>query len=66
MNLSDFSLDNLDRVWQALMGTVNGLTDEKLAWRPGVEANPIGFVLWHQTRCEDTYIHSLIRQEPQV
>ncbi len=66
MNLSDFILDNLDRVQQALMGAVDGLTHEELTWRPGVEANSIGFILWHQVRCEDTYIQSLIRQEPQV
>ncbi len=66
MNLSDFILDNLDRTQQALMAAIDGLTEEELAWRPGAEANPIGFILWHQARCEDTYIQSLIRRQPQV
>ena len=66
MNLSDFILDNLDLTQRALMAAIDGLTTEELTWRPGAEANPIGFILWHQARCEDTYIQSLIRQQPQV
>ena len=66
MNLSDFVLDNLDRIQRVLTKAVDSLTYEELTWRPGAEANPIGFILWHQVRCEDTYIQSLIRREPQV
>ena len=66
MNLSDFVLDNLERIQRVLTEAVDSLTYEELTWRPGAEANPIGFILWHQVRCEDTYIQSLIRQQPQV
>ena len=66
MNLSDFILDNLDRTQRALMAAIDGLTNKELTWRPGAEANPIGFILWHQARCEDTYIQRLIRQQPQI
>jgi uncharacterized damage-inducible protein DinB len=66
MNLSDFILDNLDRIQRVLAEAVDSLTYEELTWRPGAEANPIGFILWHQARCEDTYIQSLIRGQPQV
>ena len=56
MNLSDFVLDNLDRIQRVLTEAVDSLTYEELTWWPGAEANPIGFILWHQVRCEDTYI----------
>ena len=54
MNLSDFVLDNLDRIQRALTEALDSLTYEELAWRPAEEANSIGFILWHQVRCEDT------------
>ena len=66
MNLSDFILDNLDRTQRALMAAIDGLTAEELTRRPGAESNPISFILWHQARCEDTYVQSLIRQQPQI
>ncbi len=66
MNLSDFVLDNLDRIQRVLTEAVDSLTYEELTWRPGAEANPIGFILWHQVRCEDTYIQTFIRRQPQV
>ena len=66
MNLSDFVLDNLDRIQQVLTEAVDTMTYEELTWRPGAEANPIGFILWHQVRCEDTYIQTVIQQQSQV
>jgi hypothetical protein len=66
VNLSDFILDNIDRMQRALLEALNSLTYEELTWRPEEEANPIGFILWHQVRCEDTYIQSLIQGHPQV
>ena len=66
MKLNDFVLDNLDRIQRVLTKAVDSLTYEELTWRPGEEANPIGFILWHQVRCEDTYIQTLIRRQPQV
>jgi uncharacterized damage-inducible protein DinB len=66
MNLNDFILDNLDRIQEALTEAVDSLTYEELTWQPGAEANSIGFILWHQVRCEDTYIQTFVRRQPQV
>lgn len=66
MEIRDFSLDMLERMQQAVTGAVDGLTHEELTWRPEPEANSIGFILWHQLRCEDVFIHSMIQQKPQV
>jgi len=62
----DFILDMLNRMQQALTTAVDGLTHEELKWRPGPEANSIGFIFWHQVRCEDVYVQGLIQQKPLV
>lgn len=39
----------------------------ELSWRPGLESNPIGFILWHMTRSEDSIVHGLLMGgKPQV
>ncbi len=44
---------------------LDGLTDADLIKRPGEETNPIGWLLWHQTRVEDATIAAILEQ-PQV
>ncbi len=66
MEIGDFILDMLDRMQQAVTTAVDGLTHEELTWRPGAEANPIGFILWHQLRGEDAFVQGMIQQKPQV
>ncbi|UCD09611.1 MAG: DinB family protein [Dehalococcoidales bacterium] len=66
MELNEFILDNLNRIQQTLTAALDSLTYEELTWQPDDEANSIGFLLWHITRCEDTYIHNLILQQPQI
>ena len=66
METGDFILGTLDFMQQVLTKAVDGLTHEELAWRPEAEANPIGFVLWHQLRAEDGLIQGMIQKKPQV
>ena len=65
MEIKEFILDVLNNQDKALKAALDGLSQEELIWRPGVEANSIGFILWHQVRDED-YIQSMIQQKPQV
>ena len=44
---------------------LDGLTDTDLTIHPGEETNPIGWLLWHQTRVEDATIAAIL-QQPQV
>ncbi len=39
MKTSDFILDTLDRMQNAVMAAVDGLSSQELTWRPGEEAN---------------------------
>ncbi len=66
METNDFILDMFDRMQRALTTAVDGLTHEELTWRSGPEANPIGFILWHQLRVEDTLIQGMLQKKPQV
>ena len=66
METNDFILNALERLQKAVKTAVSGLSHEELTWRPGEEANSIGFILWHQIRCEDSFIQGMIQQKPQV
>jgi uncharacterized damage-inducible protein DinB len=66
METSDFILNTLEQLHSAVKAAVNGLSHEELTWRPGAEANSIGFMLWHQIRAEDVLFHEWIQQKPQV
>ncbi len=66
MKTSGFILDSLDRMQDAVAAAVDGLSNQELTWRPGEEANSIGFTLWHQLRCEDVFVQGMIQRKPQV
>ena len=66
MELKDFILKSLERTQTTLADAVGDLELDGLKWRPGPEANPIGFILWHLIRVEDRFIHVLIQEKPQV
>lgn len=44
---------------------LDGLTDADLIKQPSEQTNPIGWLLWHQTRVEDATIAAIL-QQPQV
>ena len=66
METGDFIMNALQRLQGAVKTAVKGLSHEELTWRPTAEANSIGFILWHQIRCEDSFIQGMIQQKPQV
>jgi uncharacterized damage-inducible protein DinB len=56
MDLKTFIADTLEECKRRLYRTLRGLTSEELRWRPGPEANPIGFLVWHVARVEDRWL----------
>ena len=56
MNISEFLTDCFGRIGEAVHDAVDGLDPEQLAVRPGWEANPIGWLIWHLTRVQDDHI----------
>ncbi|MFC2069558.1 DinB family protein [Chloroflexota bacterium] len=56
----------LNGIQRTFDGTLDSLSHEELKWQPGPEANSIGFILWHQTRAEDSMVNGMLRQQPEV
>jgi uncharacterized damage-inducible protein DinB len=56
MDLKTFIAETLEEGKRRLYRALRGLTSEELAWRPGPEANPIGFLVWHVARVEDRWL----------
>ena len=66
MILNDFIETALDREQAYLLEAVGDLTPEELAWQPGADANPIGWMLWHTTRVEDMWIQFFVQRQPEL
>ena len=66
MILNEFIEDALAKEHEFLMEAVNDLTPEEMAWRPGPEANPINWILWHMLRVEDMWIQFFIHNQPEI
>ncbi len=66
MELKDFIRNELDNVKRAMTRAVDGLSHYELMWRPGPECNSIGFILFHQTRFEDSFVQARLQGKPQV
>jgi uncharacterized damage-inducible protein DinB len=49
-------LDAYDRIRDLVHSAVEGLDAGALAYRPGPDANPIGWLVWHLTRVQDHHI----------
>ena len=65
MQAPEFLIEVLDRLQHTLETTVNGLTEEDLAYRPDPKVNPIRYMLWHMSREED-YVISEFDERAQV
>jgi uncharacterized damage-inducible protein DinB len=52
----DVLTDVVTRVREGVSATVGDLDEDRLAHRPGPDANSIGWLLWHLTRVEDAHV----------
>ena len=66
METAVFTRAMFERMQQAIDMALEGLTTDELKWKPGPEANPIGFILWHQSRAEDGFVRGMIQGKPQL
>ena len=66
MTLNEFVEDALNKEQDFLMEAVKDLTPEELTWRPGPDANPIGWILWHMLRVEDMWVQFFYRPRQKV
>ena len=56
MDVKQLVTETLQEIDKDLEAALEGLTTEEMDWRPGDEANSIGFTLWHLIRAEDHWL----------
>ena len=59
MDAPQLILETLERNTGLLKMALEGLTDDDLMKRPDDQSNPLGWIIWHQTRAEDRIISGL-------
>jgi uncharacterized damage-inducible protein DinB len=59
MECRDLIIDGLGRVREMFERTLDGLSAEQLRFRPGAQANSIGWLAWHLTRVADDHLSDL-------
>ena len=56
MKTTDLLLDAFARIAEEVGDTVEGLSEEQLAFRPGAGANSIAWLVWHLARVQDNHV----------
>lgn len=55
--------DAFGRVHESLDAVLDGLSDDELRHRPGPDANPIGWLVWHLLRVQDDHVAGVAGSE---
>ena len=63
MKFYDLLTDGYTRISQILERSLKGLTVDDLKWLPHPESNSIGWLTWHATRVQDSFIATLLGDE---
>jgi uncharacterized damage-inducible protein DinB len=66
MDLKTFVEQTLEECKRRLYRTLQGLTAAEMVWRPGPEANSIGFIVWHVARVEDRWLQRFAQDDTEV
>ena len=53
---NELLVDGFGRVRETVQQVVDGLDEERLAFRPDPQANSVGWLVWHLTRVEDDHV----------
>ncbi|MCW2815089.1 MAG: chorismate synthase [Nocardioides sp.] len=56
MTPTDLLRDAFGRVHESVQAVLDGLDAEQLRHRPGPDANPIGWLVWHLARVQDDHV----------
>jgi uncharacterized damage-inducible protein DinB len=63
MTPTDLLTDAFGRVHESTRAVLDGLTDDQLTYRPGPQANPIGWLVWHLARVQDDHVADVAGSE---
>lgn len=65
MTPSEVLTDAFERVRESALQVLDELSDDDLRHRPGPDANPIGWLVWHLARVQDDHVAD-VAGSPQV
>ncbi|MDR2987533.1 MAG: DinB family protein [Nocardiopsaceae bacterium] len=63
MTTAELLADAFSRVREVVHEAAKGLSPEQIAFRPGPEANSIGWLIWHLTRVQDDHVSDVAGTE---
>ena len=63
MKTAELLADAFGRISDVVHHSAAGLTADQLAFRPGPDANSIGWLLWHLTRVQDDHVSEVAGTE---
>ncbi|HLU27797.1 MAG TPA: DinB family protein [Glycomyces sp.] len=63
MEVGEVFADAFGRVQEEVHAVLDGLSQEELDTRPGPEANPIGWLVWHIARVQDDHVAGVAGRE---
>ncbi len=66
MAASDGLLTAHQRNWEMIDLALEGLDEELLAKQPADQCNSPAWIMWHMNRVVDTFIHTRLREIPQL
>jgi uncharacterized damage-inducible protein DinB len=61
MNAREMVVFSLNQSRSYLDRSLEGLSQEDIAWKPGEHCNSIAFILWHVTRVEDYFFTRVLQ-----
>lgn len=63
MDAKQMVITSLKQTQGYLNRSLEGLTQEDIAWKPGEHCNSISFILWHATRVEDYFFTRVLQRK---
>ncbi len=66
MEAKELIVRSLEQSQGLLTRTMDGLTQEEVAWSPSPECNSIAFILWHTARAEDSFVNRVIQHQKEL
>ncbi|MDA0769047.1 MAG: DinB family protein [Chloroflexi bacterium] len=66
MALKEFIEKSMHQYHSSHLDTLNGLSAEELAYRPGPDSMSIGFIAWHCARVHDFLVQTIMKQTDEI
>ncbi len=66
MEVKEFIKSQLEGADQAVKRVVDTLKQDEIAWQPKSGCNPIGLILFHIYKTEDSFVHTMLQEKKEL